>query len=81
LQVADAVHAKGCFLFMQLWALSPGDEEQQLQSEGSAVFLAGRSRPPHDLTVPEIKMYTELYAQAAKNAIVAGCDGVEFDGA
>ncbi|KAJ6550041.1 hypothetical protein B0H19DRAFT_1160274 [Mycena capillaripes] len=87
--VADAVHAKGSFLFMQLWALGRAANQEQLQSEDSAfpyvsasdVPLAGHSGPPRALTVPEIKEYVALYAQAAKNAIAAGCDGVEIHSA
>ncbi|KAJ7700171.1 NADH:flavin oxidoreductase/NADH oxidase [Mycena olivaceomarginata] len=47
----------------------------------SDVQLSGHCGPPRALTVPEIKEYVALYAQAAKNAIAAGCDGVEIHGA
>ncbi|KAJ6550039.1 hypothetical protein B0H19DRAFT_1264901 [Mycena capillaripes] len=87
--VADAVHAKGSFLFMQIRALGRAANQEQLQSEDSAfsyvsasdVPLAGHSGFLRALTVPEIKEYVGLFAQAAKNAIVAGCDGVEVHGA
>ncbi|KAJ7759574.1 hypothetical protein B0H16DRAFT_1313257 [Mycena metata] len=87
--VTDAVHAKGSFIFMQLWALGRVAKAEQLQSEddsfayvsASDIPLAGRSGPPRPLTVPEIKEYIGLYAQAAKNAIEAGFDGVEVHGA
>ncbi|KAJ7776362.1 hypothetical protein B0H16DRAFT_1006417 [Mycena metata] len=87
--VTDAVHAKGSFIFMQLWALGRAAEQQQLQSEdpsfayvsASDVPLAGHGGPPRPLTVPEIKEYVDLYAQAAKNAIEAGFDGVEVHSA
>jgi NADPH2 dehydrogenase len=36
---------------------------------------------PRELTGAELKEYAELYAQAAKNAIEAGFDGVEIHGA
>ncbi|KAJ7481910.1 hypothetical protein FB451DRAFT_1444661 [Mycena latifolia] len=88
-KVTAAVHAKGCFIFMQLRALGRAANYAQLQSEdpsfpyvsASAVPLTGRSWPLRALTVPEIKEYVALYAQAAKNAIEAGCDGVEIHGA
>ncbi|KAJ7653047.1 hypothetical protein B0H17DRAFT_1172166 [Mycena rosella] len=88
-EVTAAVHAKGSFLFMQLWALGRAANCAQLQSEdpsfpyvsASAVPLTGRSGPLRALTVPEIKEYAAMYAQAAKNAIEAGCDGVEVHGA
>lgn len=88
-QVTDAVHAKGSFFFMQLRAFGRAANQEQLQAENPAfpyvsasdVQLSGHSGPPHALTVPEIKEYVALYAQAAKNAIAAGCDGVEIHGA
>jgi NADPH2 dehydrogenase len=83
--VTAAVHAKGSFVFMQLWALGRAADSAQLHSEGalpyvsaSDVPLTGHGGPPRPLTVPEIKEYVALYAQAAKNAIEAGCDGVEI---
>ncbi|KAJ7439786.1 hypothetical protein FB451DRAFT_145599 [Mycena latifolia] len=87
--VTDAVHAKDSFLFMQLWALGRAAESAQLVSEdpsfpyvsASDVQLTGKDTPPRPLTVPEIKEYVALYAQAAKNAIAAGCDGVEIHNA
>ncbi|KAJ7793870.1 hypothetical protein B0H14DRAFT_3093905 [Mycena olivaceomarginata] len=87
--VTDAVHAKGSFFFMQLRAFGRAANQEQLQAENPAfpyvsasdVQLSGHSGPPRALTVPEIKEYVALYAQAAKNAIAAGCDGVEIHGA
>ncbi|KAJ6555716.1 hypothetical protein B0H10DRAFT_1847694 [Mycena sp. CBHHK59/15] len=87
--VTDTVHAKDSFIFMQLWALGRAANSEQLQSEdpsfpyvsASDVQLIGRDKRPRPLTVPEIKEYVGLYAQAAKNAIEAGCDGVEIHGA
>ncbi|KAJ7343044.1 hypothetical protein DFH08DRAFT_237996 [Mycena albidolilacea] len=87
--VTDAVHAKGSFFFMQLRAFGRAANQEQLQAENpvfpyvsaSDVQLSGHSGPPRPLTVPEIKEYVALYAQAAKNAIAAGCDGVEIHGA
>ncbi|KAJ7155176.1 hypothetical protein C8R46DRAFT_1296487 [Mycena filopes] len=83
--VTDAVHAKGSFIFMQLWALGRTADVEQLKSEdpsfpyvsASDVPLKGMKGTPRPLTVPEIKEYVTLYAQAAKNAIEAGFDGVE----
>ncbi|KAJ7155101.1 hypothetical protein C8R46DRAFT_1116989 [Mycena filopes] len=83
--VTDAVHAKGSFIFMQLWALGRAADPEQLKSEdpsfpyvsASDVPLKGHNGTPRPLTVPEIKEYVALYAQAAKNAIEAGFDGVE----
>ncbi|KAF7342493.1 putative inactive dehydrogenase EasA [Mycena venus] len=87
--VTQAVHAKGSFIFMQLWALGRAANYAQMQSEdpslpyvsASDVPLSSRSGPLRALTVAEIKEYVGLYAQAAKNAIEAGFDGVEVHGA
>ncbi|KAJ6529038.1 hypothetical protein DFH09DRAFT_1045369 [Mycena vulgaris] len=88
-EVTAAVHAKGSFIFMQLWALGRAANYAYLQSEdpsfpyvsASDVPLTGRSGPLRPLTIPEIKEYIGWYVQAAKNAIEAGCDGVEIHGA
>ncbi|KAF8187963.1 FMN-linked oxidoreductase [Mycena galopus ATCC 62051] len=87
--VTDAVHAKGSFIFMQLWALGRAAEYAQLQSEdpsypyvsASDVPLTGYAGPLRPLTTTEIKEYVESFAQGAKNAIQAGFDGVEIHSA
>ncbi|KAJ6509098.1 hypothetical protein DFH09DRAFT_274872 [Mycena vulgaris] len=88
--VTAAVHAKGSFIFLQLWALGRTADAAQLKSEdpsfpyvsASDVPLTGMSGPPpRPLTIPEIKEYVELYVQAAKNAMEAGFDGVEVHSA
>ena len=62
----------------------------QLQSEDpsfklvapSPIPLKGTTDIPHELTVAEIKEYTQLYGEAAKNAVhKAGFDGVEIHSA
>ncbi|KAJ7690838.1 hypothetical protein B0H17DRAFT_1064025 [Mycena rosella] len=83
--VTDSVHAKGSFIFMQLYALGRTADPAELISEdasfpyvsASDVQLTGRDTPPRPLSVQEINEYIALYAQAAKNAISAGFDGVE----
>lgn len=59
-----------------------------LESEGlpyvapSAIPLKSKPDPvPRALLTSEIKEYIQLYAEAAKNAIKAGFDGVEIHGA
>ncbi|KAF7305676.1 Oxidored-FMN domain-containing protein [Mycena chlorophos] len=91
-QVTDAVHAKGSSIFMQLWALGRAASVKQLHADdptfpyvsASAVPFTKGKRPspvPRALAVDEIKEYVELYAQAARNAIEAGFDGVEVHSA
>ncbi|TFK62757.1 NADH:flavin oxidoreductase/NADH oxidase [Pluteus cervinus] len=96
-EVVDGVHAKGSFIFLQLWALGRtgqadvlkffGDYDLVSASDIPLSYAAPSPKNPHlppvrALTIPEIKEYTELFAQAAKNAVFgAGFDGVEVHGA
>jgi len=87
-QVTDSVHAKGSFIYLQLWALGRAANAAILESEGlpyvapSAIALKSKPDPvPRPLLASEIKEYIQLYAEAAKNAIKAGFDGVEVHGA
>ncbi|KAF7327364.1 hypothetical protein MKEN_00314000 [Mycena kentingensis (nom. inval.)] len=89
-EITASVHVKGSFIFMQLWALGRSADYAYLQREDpsfpyiSASDVAPASQdspPPRPMTVEEIKEYAQLYAQAAKNAIEAGFDGVEVHSA
>jgi NADPH2 dehydrogenase len=88
-KVTQAVHAKGSFIFLQLWALGRAASPDQLKKElgpDAKVISAGDlgfegGAKPTPLTEEEIKEYIGLYAQAAKNAIAAGFDGVEIHSA
>ena len=85
------MHANGSYIFLQLWALGRAARPEVLAQEGdydsvapSAIPLSSRapgSPAPRSLTVAEIDKYVEKYAQAAKNSISAGFDGVEIHGA
>jgi len=76
-------------MYLQLWALGRAASPDQLKKElgpdakvvgaGDVAFEGGATPTP--LTEAEIKEYVGLYAQAAKNAIAAGFDGVEIHGA
>jgi NADPH2 dehydrogenase len=83
-KVTDAVHAQGSYMFLQLWALGRTGEPSVLEKEGPYPYIApspigvtGQSATPREMTVSEIKHFTQLYAKAATNAIKAGFDGVE----
>ncbi|KAI0698175.1 NADH:flavin oxidoreductase/NADH oxidase [Cerioporus squamosus] len=92
-RIADAVHAKGSYLYMQIWALGRAAVPAVLKAENlefpyvSASDIPLSTRPsqtevPRALTIPEIKQYVEAFAQAARNAVHgAGCDGVEIHAA
>ena len=89
-KVTDAVHAKGSFIFVQLWALGRVANPTVLKQEGGFDVVGASPIPstsneesvtPRELTVAEIKEYVQLYAKAARNAMEAGFDGVEIHGA
>ncbi|KAI5896395.1 FMN-linked oxidoreductase [Schizophyllum commune H4-8] len=86
-EIADAVHANQSFLFIQLWATGRAGMPAVFKAEGfpyvssSAIKLEENEETPRELTKGEIKEYIAWYAQAAKNAIAAGADGVEIHAA
>ncbi|KAJ7656308.1 hypothetical protein DFH06DRAFT_1091202 [Mycena polygramma] len=86
-KVTDAVHAKGSYIILQMWALGRAAEASTLEAEGlpyvsaSDVPMKGQ-KVPRPLTVEEIREYIQLYATAASNAVhKAGFDGVEIHAA
>lgn len=86
--ITEAVHAKGGFVFCQLWALGRAAQKSVAEKEGFLVKSAS-TRPladpgttvPEALTREEIAEFVAAYATAAQNAIEAGFDGVEIHGA
>jgi NADPH2 dehydrogenase len=90
LQVTDAVHAKGSYIFLQLWALGRAADIDFLEKQeppspyvsASSVTMTDRAKPPRALTEAEIRDYIAAYAEAAMNAVHgAGFDGVEIHSA
>ncbi|KAL6901181.1 hypothetical protein GGI43DRAFT_433923 [Trichoderma evansii] len=85
-QVTDAVHAKGSYIYVQLWALGRVAVPDVAKAEGfqikapSPIGLEGLA-VPEELTTEDIKLFLADYAQAARNAMEAGFDGVELHGA
>lgn len=86
------MHARGSFIYLQLWALGRAATASVLSAEPDGPFEVvsssdiplqndGRVRStatPRSLTEQEIKQYVEWYAQAARNFVEgAGGDGVE----
>lgn len=86
-KVTEAVHQKGSFIYLQLWALGRVADPAQAEKEGitiktsSAVSLGEGYATPKEMTVEEIKQTISDYAKAAQNAIEAGFDGVELHAA
>ena len=87
--VTDAVHKKGCYIMCQLWALGRAAKPEIVRKEaGEKAFVSSSSiamqaggEVPRALEEEEILAFIADYAQAAKNAIEAGFDGVEIHGA
>ncbi|KAL2141242.1 hypothetical protein VTI28DRAFT_2655 [Corynascus sepedonium] len=92
-RVTDAVHAKGGYIFCQLWSLGRAANPDVAAREGFRVHSSSAVPLPSDgddnkapvvpeaMTVEEIKERVREYATAARNAIEAGFDGVEIHGA
>lgn len=88
-RVTDAVHAKGCFIFLQLWALGRRAMPDLLaRAEGGPYPVVGPSPiavqngpVPRELSRDEIQLFIEDYAAAGRNAMLAGFDGVEIHAA
>ena len=86
-KVTEAVHKEGSFIYLQLWALGRVANKDFAAAHGitvkssSATQLSDDLAVPKEMTVDEIKETVGAYAQAAKNAIAAGFDGVEIHAA
>ncbi len=85
--VTEAVHAKGSFIFAQLWALGRTANPDDLKAKGyeltssSATPMQPGGHVPRALSEEEINSFIASYADAARNAISAGFDGVEIHAA
>jgi NADPH2 dehydrogenase len=91
----DAVHNNGSSIFLQIGALGRSAHPDVLQEEGGYPLVAPSPIPldngtpsstpppvPRALTVEEIGEYVQLFATAARNAVLrAGFDGVEIHAA
>ena len=94
-KVTDAVHKKGGVIFAQLWhtgrVAHSVDRNGVLPVAPSAVKIEGMQHftsqgvkdyeTPREMSIADIRQTIADYAQAAKNAIAAGFDGVELHAA
>lgn len=91
--VTNAVHARGGLIFCQLWHVGrvshPHFLNGKLPISASETTMSGKISRSDGLTfgksraatLDEISELVAIYAEAAKNAIEAGFDGVEIHGA
>lgn len=89
-QIVDEIHAKGSFIYLQLWALGRTADPDHLKKEdptneltaASSIPLTDSTVSPRPMTVAEIKEFVQAYAAAASRAVdKAGFDGVEIHAA
>ena len=76
------MHAKGSFIYLQLWALGRAAYPEVIEAKGfdyvstSAIGLRDRTKVPRALTTEEVKEYVQLFGKAADYAVNgAGVDG------
>ena len=87
--ITDAVHAKGSYIFAQLFAAGRAADPGTLKADGgfevsapSAMAMDPDSTvTPKELSEDEIQAIIADFATAAKNAMRAGFDGVEVHAA
>ncbi|RFN48910.1 putative nADPh2 dehydrogenase chain oye2 [Fusarium flagelliforme] len=86
-KITDEVHAKGSFIFMQLWHVGRAARQHALDKAGlemvssSDIPIADDHPTPRPMTADEIWECIGSFASAAKNAVNAGFDGVEIHAA
>lgn len=91
-KVTDAVHQEGGTIVAQLWHVGrlthheltggqPPQAPSALKAKGLVHRLHKPYEMPEEMTEGDIQKVTEEYAQAARNAIDSGFDGVEIHGA
>lgn len=91
-KVTDAVHSEGGTIIAQIWHVGrvthhelagglPPQAPSAIQAEGVVPRFRKPYDVPEEMTTGDIQEVIAQYAQAAKNAIEAGFDGVEIHGA
>ncbi|KAJ5981751.1 hypothetical protein N7522_013379 [Penicillium canescens] len=92
-KVTDAVHAKGAFIYCQLWHVGRATVSSFIEGRdvlgASEIPITGNAldgseyaaSPPRPMTTEEIQETVKEYVAAAKRAREAGFDGVEIHGA
>jgi NADPH2 dehydrogenase len=81
--ITDAVHAKGCAIWCQLWAGGRASNPELLRQSGnrflapSAIPASADNETPEEMSEQDIQDCISDFTQAARNAIKAGFDGIE----
>lgn len=86
------MHAKGGYIYTQLWALGRaqgGETGIKVVSSGDVVDNSNHAggaggaekQKPTPLTKEDIKRFQASFADSAKKAVEAGFDGIELHGA
>lgn len=84
--IVNAVHARGCFIWCQLWVQGRAATPEIVRRGGykfqsaSAVPLNADAETPEEMTEEDIQTVIQDYVKAAANAVAAGFDGVEVHG-
>lgn len=85
--ITDEVHRSGCSIICQIFHVGRAAVPEIAKKEGieivsSSAIAHGEDAPvPRALSVDEIKQIVQDFADAAKNAIRAGFDGIELHAA
>lgn len=87
-KITQAVHDKGSFIYLQVWALGRAARPHALKAKGlemvssSATPMTSESEIPRPMTEVEIQQCIQDFAAASKSAVEdAGFDGVEIHAA
>jgi N-ethylmaleimide reductase len=91
-KVTDAVHQEGGTIIAQIWHVGrashheiagnlPPQAPSAIRAEGKVSRFGEPFDIPEEMSIQDIKEVISQYAQAAKNAMEAGFDGVEVHGA
>ncbi|MGG1661146.1 alkene reductase [Brevibacillus sp. NRS-1366] len=91
-KVTDAVHKEGGTIIAQIWHVGrlshhelagnlPPQAPSAIQAEGAVPRFRKPYDTPEEMTIADIQELIGQFAEAARNAIEAGFDGVEIHGA
>ncbi|KAI0148148.1 FMN-linked oxidoreductase [Hypoxylon sp. NC0597] len=81
-KVVDAVHAKGAYIYAQLWHSGRANIPQltAYPPPHSTTPVKLADYPPSEMTIPQIKSTIQDFCRAARMALDVGFDGVELHG-